>query len=847
MFFDNKNKPDKREYLNNLKKSRNERQLSRDLSKQCVKIQAQIRGFLSRLHFISKLSAEIDKKLNDINKLCDVLAAKGVKLVPPPDICMDISRKLFILSTLKYPKKEQLAISLIPINVDSDGSMWRSRTYRYLKFILLPSLCERSVFNKNMLSLLGSNAMIGDGKRSYCHWMHSKLIHLCVSAIINQSNLNAKIAKCCSGSSAAGVVDEVAFSSMGYECLCLLLGLSFTADNAVPVEGEYSTVCAFMRKVAVSEFGLFEFSRACLLRIVDPMVGVMSEEDVNYVRLSVMRTSKVCVDRLLWVLMGLVSKTCSSTSLFDLQFHADVPVDSAVSIASTLPLLPVFIGYILTIPLITALMSDAATDLGDLVAQSPFFATPLLEYVLYQWDIANQFLICATCSPLLMSYHEPVRVRGTHTHDGDTMVSYYGICLDVDSSTCVCETPLDKNSRKLYEMYRKGCTTYHLVAGHWYLGNILTMLPYLGLTIQCTYRMMSASELCAYMDTCNQLLSAFYIEGILQAKAGVRWSTQNAKSSTLSACGVPIMYKEQLMLIYDPSFHHKLINRIIVCSTALTSSPLNNKTPKGDEAIRAEIEESLLSDSLAMSKQLLIQEELNLGGWGGLRLGGHSLGGLVTSSSKWAKKVGNSITSSIGSLFRMKGEEGFAASRATSSNIPVTVPHTSVSKAFSCDYDVDTNLMHVLFTTWGLLLPHAASSPVHSAGWKLISVLSFTTFEGFNGNDSLVHQLWLLLSRYDLSYVMNSCNQSSVVEIRCSNRVITKYAIPCKLTTTDMEFSSKGCRMTSVEHASNTSICSDNADVSNLIHIMASILKVSLIALNEDDLYETEVRNDFCT
>jgi len=152
-------------------------------------------------------------------------------------------------------------------------------------------------------------------------------------------------------------------------------------------------------------------------------------------------------------------------------------------------------------------------------------------------------------------------------------------------------------------------------------------------------------ELGAYMDIITQLFMSYYVEGVLQSKAGVHWvntnSSSSSKSSTLSASGIPILFKEQLMKIYDPSFHHALVTRILTSSSTLT--PCSNSSGSGgnnnsgsDEAIRTEIVDSLLSDSLAMSRQLLMQEELSLGGLGGLGLGlgGKSLGGLVSSSSK---------------------------------------------------------------------------------------------------------------------------------------------------------------------------------------------------------------------
>ena len=79
------------------KKSRDERLQNKIQISSAIKLQTCWRRHYVAISFIGKMLKEIEKKIGDIKKLSVVLSLKSIKFATPPDICLDITRKLIVV------------------------------------------------------------------------------------------------------------------------------------------------------------------------------------------------------------------------------------------------------------------------------------------------------------------------------------------------------------------------------------------------------------------------------------------------------------------------------------------------------------------------------------------------------------------------------------------------------------------------------------------------------------------------------------------------------------------------------------------------------------------------------
>jgi hypothetical protein len=106
MFFDCKasgGSSGKSQAVQDLRRSREQRQRQRDHGAVALRLQRVWRGRGGARKALRELGSEVDRKLGDVLKLGTVLGSKGIKFVPPAEICFDLTRK--ILFILRYSKK----------------------------------------------------------------------------------------------------------------------------------------------------------------------------------------------------------------------------------------------------------------------------------------------------------------------------------------------------------------------------------------------------------------------------------------------------------------------------------------------------------------------------------------------------------------------------------------------------------------------------------------------------------------------------------------------------------------------------------------------------------------------
>jgi len=220
------------------------------------------------------------------------------------------------------------------------------------------------------------------------------------------------------------------------------------------------------------------------------------------------------------------------------------------------------------------------------------------------------------------------------------------------------------------------------------------------------------SVLQIYLTTTTYLMVKYPVPGVFQGKSGVMWA-KNGNSMIASA--IPLALHAQCLCLLRPDFLRALYSRILL--PVRTADLISTYALESDtRAIR----EALTKTGLQLAQDVIKHEQESsvwfTSKWASKlvknvteSIGLKTLGGSADSS--------NTKTTTKGS----GNESGYAVlnTEAEDDNT-VTLPEYS-------EFDVNPALVACLNSQWSLLLTQAASAPVHSSPWKALSTLAYST------------------------------------------------------------------------------------------------------------------------
>ena len=780
MFFDEKKIAKKaksnKDVVDSARRAREDRQQHKVQAGHATKIQTWWRCRNQTRKFSLRLSQELDKKFAEISKLGQILKLKGIVLVPPPDVCLDLTRRLLVLHSRRGAVE------------DRDGSM-TARINLFLRLVLLPSLAEQNEA-KNLMGVLVQKAGVMSNANSATggggFWLFRGLLLLCLNAVA----MLPVVSPIGGADTAAGVPT---ISNVGFQCVSLFLGLGSppNPNSATPL----------FRCVALYHLQLFSLTENLLRVVTAPLLLVYEKEELASMTSSARAVARMgSVERLVLLLMLCVDAVGASLG---------ATADASRGVSDDDPVLTVwvhrFTATVFSVPLLTHALSGHA------------------RACLLTWRHFECFLrvVCSLDADIVKA---DLRSEGNDLSwaGEEAAAEVLGKHWSCSAARVLTGGSVAAVTLVSHPSQRRLPRPAMLSAAHWLFGNVcgliqgisLLLSPRRGIDVaqhngiavpaQLSSNWLSNVQLERYLVALSRMLLACHIEGLWQCKPGILWTGGGvgAKAgSGLTASAIPLLFYEQLLSLYaQVSFHQQLVARVLaaVCSDAQAqgrcpgasrfSNPheaMAHSNNLDKRAIRMEIEEALQSTALNIARQQVLQQELN------------SNAGWLARSSKLAGKMSSVINSRVSSVFSGWFGNSASSSASGSSRSDKAPPVSSGGSGGGGDYGsgsrsvassdteklpvgngcvtvevcttspTGTALIAALVGLWGLLLPHAVSAPVDSSGYKLVTTLAFATTtptvlpEAYSGqsaagnadggcNTSLIGKLWLLLLQYDI-------------------------------------------------------------------------------------------------
>ena len=384
-------------------------------------------------------------------------------------------------------------------------------------------------------------------------------------------------------------------------------------------------------------------------------------------------------------------------------------------------------------------------------------------------------------------------------------------------------------------------------AGQWASGNIASLCPFLPISPELanhsdvkqshdeTYDVLSDELLTDYMDILNIFLVTYPIPGVLQGRNGVVWHRDGA---VLNASGVPLGLQTQMLGVFDKTTCHSLYSRVLRPLPLPLSSrdwqsgnsekvAASSRPGKYDRVPNISVEDvkdisaALKSSGIKLAQKDMKEHQAE-------HAASVSYFGLGV-TSVWAKKLSKSLG---GMLFGKKEKESGAAlhmqlmqqqqlnSGSGKASSGGDNENTDCKRLLENEppslFPLNLNTVRSLCSLWSLLLPAAAAgaSP-NSAPWQALSGLCFST--------RLVGRMW--------GFVLNSCAHAK------SNFATTDHST----NRSDFQLT----RDLVLPCLSSLKTVTASATIISSLAVLVAVLKIQLIALDDAELYDQEVRYIF--
>jgi hypothetical protein len=354
-------------------------------------------------------------------------------------------------------------------------------------------------------------------------------------------------------------------------------------------------------------------------------------------------------------------------------------------------------------------------------------------------------------------------------------------------------------------------------SGLWILGNLLSLLPCLLELIES--RKISIDILSRYIHVSSIWFERFMPCSFLQGKNNIIW--HKTQSSNIIAVALPYGLEKQLLTVYKESVMLMLLKLSLFNDYVSSNSnnfsrctDNNSNVNRYDDDITdinldwyinesdmKEISESLQSSSYAITSTTL-QHDVESSTW---------------LTAKWAKKIVNNLFSNFSTK---KSYTSTSSSSSSSMYSSSGGGGSSNSKLKDVSLNRDQlQLLHSICKLWGNIMPNASCSNIDTLQWKSISFLSFTN------NSIVISRLWYVLFNQLCHHDINKLIDSYLLSYKSIHQVL--------LTT---QTSSSSLSQWINVHKDSTD------DVLNILVTLLSFLRVSLIALDDSELYDCGVR-----
>ena len=349
-------------------------------------------------------------------------------------------------------------------------------------------------------------------------------------------------------------------------------------------------------------------------------------------------------------------------------------------------------------------------------------------------------------------------------------------------------------------------------SGLWILGNLLSLLPCLLQLIES--RIISMDILSRYIHVSSIWFERYMPRSFLQGKNNIIW--HKTQSSNVIAVALPYGLEKQLLTVYQESVMLMLLKQSLFVDYVNSNSNDNDNNYSSrctdnssnvnryddnitdnnldwfvNESDMKEISESLHSSSYTITSTTL-QHDVESSTW---------------LTAKWAKKIVNNLFSNFTT------KKSYSSSGSSSSS-------SSKLKDVSLKRD-NLQLLHSICKLWGNIMPNAACSNIDTLQWKSISLLTFTN------NSIVISRLWYVLFNQLCHHDINKLINSYLLSYKSIHHVL--------LTIQGSPLSSSSLSQSINVHKDSTD------DVLNLLVTLLSFLRVSLIALDDSELYDCGV------
>lgn len=319
-----------------------------------------------------------------------------------------------------------------------------------------------------------------------------------------------------------------------------------------------------------------------------------------------------------------------------------------------------------------------------------------------------------------------------------------------------------------------------ITTGQWLLGNMAHLFSQLPIHLNCSKEQIPDDILIAYINMLLSLLVRYHIPGVFQGKAGVLWERQGV---TLSASGVPPALQHQLLQLLEISLLQALYARVL--------APLdqNLNSFHVDDKYRTEIAEALNSTGLKMARDVIEEQKVIASSW---------------FSSKWASKLLTSVKETFG-MSDNSQSTGVSATRAAMDMKQAANDIVLKDEDSATAYHLNLNLVAAVGRLWSILFSQAVLARVDSRPWRYVSAFCFS-------KPSLPAKLWTAVLMLNGKGLINN--------FRCEDHM-------------------NHPAFYSGNHNNQRNDCSSCVGI---VVTLAAVLRTTLIALDDDELYSQGVR-----
>jgi len=356
-------------------------------------------------------------------------------------------------------------------------------------------------------------------------------------------------------------------------------------------------------------------------------------------------------------------------------------------------------------------------------------------------------------------------------------------------------------------------------SGLWILGNLLSLLPCLLQLIES--RIISMDILSRYIHVSSIWFERYMPCSFLQGKNNIIW--HKTQSSNVIAVALPYGLEKQLLTVYQMSVMLRLLKLSLFVDYVNSNSNNNDNNDNSSNVNRYDdnITDNNLDWFINESDMKEISESLNSSSY---TITSTTLQHDVESSTwltaKWAKKIVNNLFSNFTTKKSYSSSSGSSSSGSSGSGSSSS-SNSSNSKLKDVSLKRDNlQLLHSICKLWGNIMPNAACSNIDTLQWKSISLLTFTN------NSIVISRLWYVLFNQLCHHDINKLINSYLLSYKSIHHV---------LLTIQGSSSSSSLSQSINVHKDSTD------DVLNLLVTLLSFLRVSLIALDDSELYDCGV------